>query len=699
MFKTILKVVGIIALFMVVLIVGATFFLSSGRYKSALQESVLATWGYELIIAGDLEVNFFPSLGLTLNDVRLKNPAFPQELASTSAVSLRVNTRELFRGKLLIEELSADDFHINYYTDADGSNIWDVEPALVDNSADEQRTASSIEDAVDSAVTQQANSIDEIVTVSFQRIRISNASIDIQDLSTSTRLSIRDLDLDSRDTNIEGRPFELNLTFDFHNNGMTKPMAMGFRSNVIVDINGGKVSFNDINFNLTPVLLQGEVQLTGLNDEPRIEGAFQSNDFDLVGLLETLGVTAASEEFTAADTGAKPPQVAITFNFDGDKNQLSIPSFTATMGVSEFQADISVHFATAFAPANISYDIIVNSIDLSPFMAPTGTDLAKLDPDETIEPTALVFASAAAKNSSLDKPLPLDALNGINVLGAISIQALTTDSLEFRDINIFTNLEGGQLDIETQAISVFGGTVQGNLRLKSAGTAAELSTQWVISDIDIAELVPMVAQLDSVTGKLNVEVDYSASGSTVNEMLASLSGSTSFTVTENSVDIGLIKQVFTAITALSPGGDTVQQWPDVIQFSELGGFVIFEDGIAANQQVKLRLDNLDISGSGGVNLAEKTFNYDMQFTVLGEPAPQTIQINERYHNVQWPVRCAATMSDPVSQYCGPDFSRVREIFTRMASNELRSRAADSLIDQVPEQLRDSARGLLRSILN
>ena len=143
----------------------------------------------------------------------------------------------------------------------------------------------------------------------------------------------------------------------------------------------------------------------------------------------------------------------------------------------------------------------------------------------------------------------------------------------------------------------------------------------------------------------------------------------------------------------------MQQWPDVIQFSELGGFVIFEDGIAANQQVKLRLDNLDISGSGGVNLAEKNFNYDMQFTVLGDPAPQTIQINERYHNIQWPVRCAAAMSDPVSQYCGPDFSRVREIFTRMAGNELRSRATDSLIDQLPEQLRDSARGLLRSILN
>ncbi len=699
MWKTILKVVGIIALFLVLLIVGATFFLNNNQYKSALQESALTTLGYELIIAGDLDINFFPSLALTLNDVRLKNPAFPQELASISAVSLRVDTRKLFRGQLLIQELSADDFHINYYTDANGNNIWDVEPTLVNDIDDEQGTASIIEDVVDSAVAQQANNNNEIVTPSFQRIRIFNASIDIQDLSTGTRLSIRNLDLDSRDTNIEGRPFDLNLTFDYLNNGMTKPMAMGFRSNIVADINGGTVSISDINFNLTPMLLQGEVQLTDLDNEPRIDGALQSNEFDLVGLLETLGVIAASEEFTTAGTAAKPPQVAIALNFSGDQNQLTIPSFTATMGVSELQADASVHFATAFTPTNISYDIILNSIDLTPFMASTETDLPQIDTEGTSEAAPPAFASTADTDRSLDTPLPLDVLTGVNVLGAISIQAITTDSLEFRDINIFTNLEGGQLDIETQAISIFGGAVQGNLRLHVAGTAAELSTELVISEIDIVELVPMVAQLDSVTGKLNMEVNYSASGSTVNEMLASLSGSTSFTVTENSVDIGLIKQVFTAITALSPGGDTVQQWPDVIQFSELGGLVIFEGGIAANQQLKLRMDNFDISGTGGINLAEKNFDYDMQFTVLGEPAPQTIQINERYHNVQWPVSCAASMSDPVSQYCGPDFTRVREIFTQMATNELRNRAVDSLINQVPQQLQDSARGLLRSILN
>lgn len=697
--KTILKIISLGALFLVLLVIAATFFLNTNQYKSALQNAILAATGYELIIGGDLEVNFFPPMELTLNDVRLKNPAFPQELASTSAIYLRINASELFRGHLLIEDLRADDFHINYYTDAEGRNIWNVELALGDDNVEPQQSLSNSAVANNSATAQPASDSDDTITASFERILIANVSIDIQDLSTGTNLIIRNLDLDSRGTNIEGRSFALDITFDFLNNGMTKPMAMGFHSNIAADINSGQVNINDINFNLTPMLLQGDIQLSDISNELRIEGQFQSNKFDPVGLLETLGITEPSDEFTAANTGTQAPQVAIAFNFSGDQSQLAIPSFTANMGITEIQANANVHYATEFTPANISYDVIVNTIDLSPFMTTADEEAAATESRLVTTTDAVVFTPATPANQALDTPLHLEALNAVNVLGAISIQALTTDSLEFRDINIFTNLEGGQLDIEIQPVSIFGGTIQGNLRLNGAGDTAELSTQLLVNAINIIELMPTASQLNTVTGKLTVEVDYSANGGSINAMLGSLNGATTFAVTDNSVDIGLLKQVFTAITALSPDGDTVQQWPDVIQFSELGGYLLFEDGIEANQQLKLRMDNFDISGTGGINLAEQSFDYDMQFTILGEPAPQTIQINEHYLNIEWPVNCKASVSDPVSQYCGPDFTRVREIFTQMATNELKTRATDTLIDQVPEELRDSARGLLRSIFN
>jgi len=110
------------------------FSVNTEQNKAAIQAAVLSSTGYELTIAGDMDIAFFPSVGLTLNDVRLKNPTSPQELASTTAALLEVDLRALIGGEIFIRELSTDDFHINYYIDAQGKSNWDVQTAT-DNAA------------------------------------------------------------------------------------------------------------------------------------------------------------------------------------------------------------------------------------------------------------------------------------------------------------------------------------------------------------------------------------------------------------------------------------------------------------------------------------------------------------------------------------------------------------------------------------
>ena len=63
------------------------------------------------------------------------------------------------------------------------------------------------------------------------------------------------------------------------------------------------------------------------------------------------------------------------------------------------------------------------------------------------------------------------------------------------------------------------------------------------------------------------------------------------------------------------------------------------------------------------------------------------------------MNCNARINDEVSQYCRPDFSRAREIFTQLGTNALRNQLQDRFTDQVPEELQDTARSILRSILN
>ena len=95
-------------LVLVMLVVASGFLLvariNTESNKSAISETVLAATGYELTIGGDLSLSLFPDLGLALTDVRLKNPAFPQELASTSSAVLSVELTPLLRGQIKIRK-------------------------------------------------------------------------------------------------------------------------------------------------------------------------------------------------------------------------------------------------------------------------------------------------------------------------------------------------------------------------------------------------------------------------------------------------------------------------------------------------------------------------------------------------------------------------------------------------------------------
>ncbi len=695
MIKTLSRLLLGLALLAIIAVTILLMSVNTEQNKAAIQAAVFSSTGYELTIAGDMDIAFFPSIGLTLNDVRLKNPASPQELASTTAALLQVDLRALIGGEILVRELSTDDFHINYYIGSDGASNWDIVPPNSNTTPSPNPSQ-----ATPAPVAQATASDSSNISVSFERLRISNASVDIQDLSQGTRYSVNNLNLVSNNTNIEGRPFDVDVDFNFLNNGMTKPMTMGFRGDVTANIDAGTVDVQDIAFSLTPLLMQGEIHIRDLQSAIAFEGLLRSNDFDIIGLMQTMGLREEDADATSSLLGgAARPRASIAMNFTGNELGVEIPSLVVQLADSVIEAEADISFARNLIPTNISYEIVSNRIDLTPFLAPETSEIPiEMKPDADGDIGSDV-PSTPTIQASEDVPIPMDLLKSFSVLGSIAIESIVANDYLFTGINVFTNVEDGVLDVEIQPVSAFEGSIAGNIRLDGRSQDAAMTTQFSVSQMNLIELAPSVSRLNSVTGKLDVEIDLTATGQTTNAMMESLSGSTTFAITENSVDIGVIKQVFTAISALSPTGGTIEQWPDVIRFAELGGFILINDGIEGNQQLNLRMDNFDISGTGGINLKEQNFDYDLLFTVLGEPYLQTIQVNELYHDVSWPVDCTAAFADEVNQYCRPNFTQVREIFTQLGTNAVRNRLNEVITDQVPEEIRDGARGLLRNLLN
>ena len=691
MLKVLLKSVLSITAVAVALIVGLIILVDANQYKSAIESAVASNSGYELFIAGDLELVFLPTLGLTLHDVRLKNPAYPRELASTSAVSLKIDAGALLRGKLLIKEFIANDFHVNYTIDESGISGWKLENTTPEN----VQTSPNGSDA------------NGIVSATFERINISNASIDIQDLSQGTRYSFADVNLQSSLSNIGGIPFPVDLQFDYvtysDTTGLAETTPMGLRSIISADLNSGIIDIKEFNFSLTPMLLQGQISITGLNDSMQATGSILANSFDLAGLMQTLngGKNLGSGISLGANLNstAAIPRLSFKLDFSGNQSQFSVLDLGITLGDSVVQGNADIRLATDFTPMNISYNLSSSALNLSPFM----TQEEDTSPTQNQSNTTIVVdteaSASSASGSAVDTALPIELLSSFDVIGSISIDSLITNEYLFEDITVFTNIENSVLDIEIQPISAFDGTIAGNIRVDGRSPEAPMASSLIINQLNLVDLAPSISRFNSVTGKLNMNSQYTASAASTGSITNSLTGSTQFAISENSVDIGVIKQIFTTISALSPSGGSIQQWPDQIQFSQLGGHIILDNGITENQLINLKMDNFQLDGVGAIDLALSTFNYQLAFTLLGEPELQTIPIDELYRDVQWPVECAAAFADKVSQYCRPDFTGVRELFTQLGSNALRNTLEESIKEKVPENLRDTARGLLQNILN
>lgn len=692
MLKTALKIGGVLFVLGIAVVIGLIYTFDVNQYKPQIESAALDATGLELDIAGDIDLNFRPYFGIALNDVRIKNPNFPQELASSSAISLRVDVGQLLDGQLAIEEFNSDDFHINLITNAEGESIWETEVLSASSGAEleERQENTGNLGAAEGADDSSAFQVGSNISVEVKRFRIANASVDIQDQSTGSSYRIENLDITSTDSNIEGRAFPLKTRFSFIN-GIEDPLDIALNTVPRVNLDEGSISIEDIELSLTPMLLTGEVNVEDINNEPTLSARFQSNSFGIFDLLDSLGMGAATAGL-AKSTDAAPginsdpaQQFQISLDISGDSAGLDLNSLTATLGETRFNMDADVRFADDFQPMNLRYNLASNAIDLTSFMGGEETAAGNSD------------AVPAAAGEAAE--LPFAMLNDYNVTGAIALESFQAGDLQLGAINLFTNLENGVLDIETQPIAAYGGNIRGNMRINARGDAATIETASSISGLNVVELALSIPDLQSVQGRLNVENNFTTRGNTVDALIENLNGMSTFAISENSVDISVIKQVFTAIAALSPNGDSMEQWPDVIQFSSLSGFVEFEEGIEAGQQINLSMDNFDMSGTGGLNLAASTFDYDFEFTILGPPAQQTIQINQLYHDVSWPVQCEAAFADSPSQYCSPDFTQVSQIFAQMATNEVRRRVQEELTDRVPEDLQESARGLLRGLLN
>ena len=671
--KILLLSIVSLTLMAVIALALAFYLIDPSRYRPAIESVFKEQTGLELNIAGEIEWAFNPVFGLSINDLRLTNPNSPAELASLSNIAIKVEPRALFDGRLQMQEFVARDLHINWIVDAQGNGNWPTSTDTEQQSSPSPSTGESYD-----------------ISAAIAQITVSNASIAIQDAQMGVNSNFENLNFSSWDSNVDNRPFPFELSFELTDNIAERNSNVSIASTATVDLNRGNARLDDLRIKLNPLQLTGNIAIDDFSNALAWRGELASNTFALSDFLD-LYVRSEEQASQAAlgEYSTEDDQFSLNVEFNGNDRQINIPALAIALDDMRVNVDAGYTFATANSLANLRYNLNTNALDLNRYTASAEPEVADVDPEAPPAPTP---PSTVAQ----DIELPIELLQSTNIQASHVIQSLAVGGLQFGALDAGLTVQGGVLNFDLRPVPFYSGRLNTTINYNTQTNPPTLNSVSSVRNVNVGQLAEALPFAEFAQGRLSVESVHTLYGRTVNQLVNSVSGSTSFSLDDNAIDIGIVKQLFSSISVLSPAGtgDLAQSWPDVVRFSSFAGNLTLTDGVDENQQFNVTMDNFEIAASGGLDLAQESFNYNATLTVFGPPATQTIPVAPLYQGVGWPVVCNARFDATFSEYCGPDFGRVRELFVDISRNEVQRRVQDAVTERVPNELQDAARGLL-----
>ncbi len=269
--KWVSLVLGAIVALAVIAVLVIVWLVDANTFKSRIETAVLDATGRKLELVGDIELGFFPRIGLRTGEGRFGNaPGFGSEpMVSWKHAQLGAQLFPLLRGRLVADRVILEGADVRLVRKADGTNNWqDIggkEPAA-------QPASEPMEFHVDGVEIRDSriSFVDETVP---RRIEVASFRLTTDEIAPGEPLTDTEISgvLHMDGFAAAGLPFELNVP------RLESPKDFS------------AVEVDEYSLALGGFEAEGSVK-GALGDSPKLTGAIQSNEFDPRALLTTVGI-------------------------------------------------------------------------------------------------------------------------------------------------------------------------------------------------------------------------------------------------------------------------------------------------------------------------------------------------------------------------------------------------------------------------
>ncbi|WP_429165856.1 AsmA family protein [Aeromonas rivipollensis] len=663
--KKIIYILLGLALAAVVAIAALVSLIDPNQFKPQLAEQVRKSTGRELVMEGEIGWRFWPSLGLSLEKVQLRNPAgFAEpDLLRFTQGDASVALLPLLSHRLEIGKVTLSGAHLFIQTRADGSSNLNglVKTSAADKGDGAQSPAGDSQPAAPAATEKKTWQI------SLQGVALVEASALVRDDRSGavSRLDRLDLDLGQLipgewvPVTLAAKGAQRERAFDLKGQAQLK-LARELKASELKDLTLGG-SLSEPTQRLDAFSLKADrlalgqwsslaLSLSGAQgaaDQPTLAGTLEGT---LKARLDQgLQLVEVSDAVLAARlSGDSLPRPQMNLKLAGfaraelDKQTITLSNLVMGADDALLSGSGAVHLG---AVPKVEFDLKGEKLDLDAWLGQAAPAKAAAAPAAPAKGGDNGAAPAAKALSAVEPDLA--ALKRMDLAGRLQLGSLRVKGLDLSAVDLQLALAGGQLNLKQFSAGVAGGQVTASGVLDARQQPARYQVHKRVQGVDVRPLLQTLAQNDRLEGKGDLEVQVQGTGLSEQALRSQMQGKLSLRLSDGALHgINLAQMIREARATLTgKGADQVKEARKT-DFSALTANFQIANGVARSDDIQLLAPALRVKGQGQTALVPETLDFLFLTSVVESSKGQGGKSVDELKDVTIPVRIGGHWQAP-----------------------------------------------------
>ena len=728
------KILGLVVLGLLLIIVAAGFalthFFDPNDYKDEIRHLARNKAQVELDLKGDIGWSLFPWLGLELHDASvatLTNPTQP--FADMQMLGLSVRVLPLLRREVQMSDIRVEGLNLSLNRDANGHGNWEdigkPAPTQAKPPADTAGAAARGDESrplkldIDSLTINNATVkfVDEKTgqQYSADSIQLSTGAVhentdipvkftaflgtNLPQLRARTEIS-GDLRFDRAQQRYQFGDFK--LSGEASGDPMQgKTLTFGAQGQLLVDQAANIAEWTGLKLSANQLRALGELHVRELSNNPQLSGGVSIAQFNLRAFLDSIGI--------ALPPMADPEslnRVELVSRLAGSKTALALEDLNLQVDGSTYTGRLAIE---DFARQALRVQLKGDKVDADRYLPPKSQNSTSVAASRQAEVSDREAAITASGDSPLpeaptqgawsdERLLPVERLRGLDLQADLFFRQLTLNRLPIDNAAFKAQAQAGLLTLQTLGGGLFDGNFETHGTLDVRPEVPALALQAKINRVPVEQFIKTQSPKATLTGLLTLDSQLTSSGNSQKALIEGLNGTTSLAITDGVlVNANLEQQLCRGIATLNRKSLGSEPRGRDTPFRQLAGSLAIRNGVASNQDLKIAIPGLSVSGNGSIDLRVLGMDYRLGVLVEGDksdmPDP-ACQVNERFADLPFPLLCRGPL-ELGAKACRVDREGLGKLAVKAAGERISDKIDEKLGDKVPSELKDALKGLFK----